>query len=172
MPTDPARFFSRRLVNAGGFAACAGLLGFAYYLQFHEGLDPCPLCIFQRVVFLALGLLFLAAAIHNPGRIGSRIYAVLVGVTGLTGAGIAGWHVHLQHLPPDQVPECGPGLDYMLDVFPMSETLRMVFTGSGECAEIVWTFLGLSIPSWTILCFLGLTVAGFVRNWLSDREID
>jgi disulfide bond formation protein DsbB len=170
MPVDLVRLVPRRLFNAAGFAVCAGLLGFAYFLQFHEGLDPCPLCIFQRVVFIVLGVVFLLAAVHNPARIGSRVYGVLIALIASTGAGIAAWHIHLQHLPPGQVPECGPGLDYMLEVFPLSETLRLAFTGSGECAEIVWTFLGLSIPSWTFLCFLGIGIAGFLRNWLAEKS--
>lgn len=165
--TDYVQQYQRGF-NTAGFLVCACLLGFAYYLQFHEDLDPCPLCIFQRVVFIIIGLVFLAAALHNPGKTGRRIYGVLLGITGLTGAGIAGWHTWIQHLPPDRIPECGPGLGYMLEVFPLSETLRMVFTGSGECAEVVWTFLGLSIPEWALLCFLGLAVAGLAGNWLAD----
>jgi disulfide bond formation protein DsbB len=105
---------SRRLLNSVAFLLCAGLLAYAYYLQFHDDLDPCPLCIFQRVAFLVTGLLFLAAAIQAPGPAGSRIYAVLISLAGLTGAGIAGRHVWLQHLPPGQVgtvefswPGCG-----------------------------------------------------------------
>jgi disulfide bond formation protein DsbB len=112
---------------------------------------------------------FLLAAIHNAGRIGSRIYGVLIALSALAGAAIATRHVWLQHLPPDKVPECGPGLDYMLEVFPLSETLRKVFTGSGECAEVNWQFLGLSMPAWALLCFIGLAVGGLVRNWIRDH---
>ena len=155
----------RRLFNSAAGLYCAGLLAFAYYLQFHDDLDPCPLCIFQRVAFLATGLLFLAIALQAPGRIGSRIYVVLISIAGLTGAGIAGRHVWLQHLPPGQVPECGPGLDYMLEVFPLADTLKMVFTGSGECADISWTFLGLSMPGWSLLNFLGLVSVAILLNW-------
>jgi disulfide bond formation protein DsbB len=158
---------SRRLLNFAAGLYCAGLLGYGYYLQFHDGLEPCPLCIFQRIAFLVTGLLFLAAAAQGAGRIGSRIYAILITLAGLTGAGIASRHVWLQSLPPDRVPECGPGLDYMLEVFPLTETLKMVFTGSGECAEVSWTFLGLSMPGWALLNFLGLVAAGILLNWLT-----
>ena len=158
---------SRRLINTAAGLFCAGLLAYAYYLQFHDDLDPCPLCIFQRVAFLATGLLFLAAAIQGPGRIGSRIYAVLISSAGLTGAGIAARHVWIQSLPPGQAPECGPGLDYMLEVFPLTDTLKMVFTGSGECAEVSWTFLGISMPAWALLNFLGLVAVGILVNWLT-----
>ncbi len=159
---------SKRLVNSAGFLFCAGLLGFGLYLQFLKDLEPCPLCIFQRITFISMGLIFLVAAIHNAGRIFSRVYALLLAALGLTGAAIAARHVWIQHLPADQVPECGPSLEYMLEVFPLGEALTMAFTGSGECADVLWTFLGQSIPTWALLCFLGLTVVGLVRNWLPE----
>ncbi len=154
----------RRWVNLGGFLACGGLLGFAYYLQFFRDLEPCPLCILQRVAFIALGVLFLAAAIHNPGRPGSRVYGLLIMLAGLAGIVTAARHLWLQNLPPDHVPDCGPGLEYMLEVFPLTETLRMVFTGAGECAEVVWSLLGLSVPGWALVWFVLLTAVGLLRN--------
>ena len=159
---------SKRQVNLLGFAVCAGLLGFGYYLQFFQGLEPCPLCIFQRVAFISLGAIFLVAGLHNPGQIGARLYAGLITLAGLTGSGISSWHLYIQNLPPDQVPECGPGLDYMLEAFDFSQTLKMVFTGSGECAEISWAFLGLSMPGWALICFLGLGLIGLFWNWRSQ----
>lgn len=155
-----------RLFNLAGVLFCAGVLAYALHVQFDLGLEPCPLCIFQRVAFLATGCVFLVATVHGAGRVGSRVYAMLILLAALIGAGIAGWHVRLQHLPPEQVPECGPGLDYMLEVLPLSETLTKVFTGSGECAEVSWRFLGLSMPTWSLLCFIGLAIGGFSRNWL------
>ena len=92
----------------------------------------------------------------------------MIAAGGLVGAAIAARHVWIQNLPPDQVPECGPTLDYMLEVFPLGEALTMVFTGSGECAEVLWTFLGLSMPAWALLCFLGLTIVGLARNWIKE----
>jgi disulfide bond formation protein DsbB len=161
----------RRPLNAAAALSCVALVGFAYYhLQARLGLDPCPLCILQRAAFLLTALLFLIAALHRPGRTGSRLYGILIATSALTGAGIAGWHVHLQHLPPGQVPECGPGLDYMLEVFPLNQTLHMVFTGSGECADVLWSFLGLSIPAWSLVCFLALAGAGLLINWLPAGE--
>jgi disulfide bond formation protein DsbB len=159
----------RRPLNALAFAFSLGLIAFALYLQHYHGLEPCPLCILQRMAFLATGLLFLVAAVHGPGPIGSRVYAAGITITGLTGAGIATRHVWLQQLPPDQVPECGPGLEYMLEVFPLTETLKMVFAGSGECADISWTLFGLSMPTWSLLCFLCLVTAGLLLNWLPRR---
>ena len=97
-------------------------------------------------------------------------FAVLLALAALAGAAVAARHVYLQNLPPDQVPECGPGLDYMLDVFPLGETLSMVFTGSGECAEVTWRFLGLSMPTWVLIWFIGMGVVGFARNWTGGRS--
>lgn len=150
--------FPPRLCFLLMFAGCAGLLGFGYFLQYVRQLDPCPLCIFQRVAFLAVAVTALVATLHHPRGIGSRIYAGLLGVFSITGAGIAARQIWLQHLPPDQVPECGPGLEYMLDVFPLLEVLRTVLRGSGDCAKVDWTFLSLSIADWSFAAFVGLAL--------------
>lgn len=141
---------------------CAGLLGFGYYLQFVEGLDPCPLCVFQRIAYLAVLAVAFVGLLHGPGKTGSMIYSGLASLCALIGAGIAGRQVWLQHLPPDQVPECGPGLDFMLEVFPLSEAISMVFSGSGECAEVEWSFLSLSIAEWSLIWFIALALAGTI----------
>ena len=137
--------------------SCAALLGYALYVQHVDFLDPCPLCIFQRVAFLWMGLVALAAFVHNPGPKGRWAYTSLFVVGGIAGAAVASRHVWLQNLPPDQVPECGMGLDYMLDSMPFLEVLGEVFRGSGECATIDWTLLGLSMPAWTLIWYIGLT---------------
>ena len=137
-----------------GFVACAGLLAYAAYLQLHGGLEPCPLCIFQRIAFAALGLVFLIGAVHAPVGKARGAYGVLAMLAAGAGAAIAGRHVWLQNLPPDQVPKCGPALDYMLDAMPIAGVIRKVLTGSGECAKVDWSFLGLSMPAWTLACFL------------------
>jgi disulfide bond formation protein DsbB len=156
---------SRRWINFAGFGVCASLLAFAYYLQFYEYLDPCPLCIFQRVAVVALGVSFLLAGLFVVGRRTAHVFALLIAVTAGSGAAIAGRHVWLQHLPPDQVPECGPGLEFMLRTLPLNETLSKVFNASGECAVISWQFLGLSMPAWVAIWFVGLGIAGSVYNW-------
>ena len=147
--------------------ACIGLVGFALYQEVWAFLDPCPLCIFQRIAFIWMGLFAILAVVHGPGRTGYRVYAVLVALGAAVGAAIAGRHIWLQNLPADQVPECGPGLGYMLENFPLAEVLQTVFTGSGSCAEVSWTFLGLSMPWWTLIWYgvLGTLVlwAGFRR---------
>lgn len=136
-----------------GAVMCAGMIAIALYFQHVEMLEPCPLCIVQRVIVIALGVVFLIAGILNPQALGQRLWAGLLSLIALTGVGVAARHVWLQNLPPDQVPECGPGLDYMMDVLPINEVLSKVFSGSGECAEILWSFLGISIPGWTLITF-------------------
>jgi protein dithiol:quinone oxidoreductase len=158
-----ARLLAPRILNLLAFTACVVAMAGALYLEHVEGLDPCPLCIFQRVGVITAGLFFLIALIHNPAATGQRIYAALAGIGAIGGAGVAGRHVWLQSLPPDQVPACGPALDYMLDVFPMSEVMRMVLTGSGECATIDWMFLGLSLPAWSLVVFLGLSAVALFQ---------
>lgn len=150
------------------FLVCSGLLGFGLYLQHAVHLEPCPLCILQRIAFIAIGVTALAAAAHDPQRRGRAIYGSLLAMLSLAGGGVAAWQVYLQHLPPGQVPECGPGLDYMLEVMPLSKVLPMIFKGSGECAEVTWTFLDLSIAQWAlgwfVLFFLAAGVAIFRRR--------
>jgi len=161
---------SPRTANAAGLLACASLLLYALYAQHGLGLEPCPLCIFQRVAVFALGGAFALAALHAAGPVGRRIHALLIGVTGLAGAAVAGRHVWLQNLPPEQVPACGPGLDFMLEAFPFFETLKIVLSGSGECANVDWQFLGLSMPAWVLIALVVLGVYGVWLNLAAARR--
>lgn len=158
------RLANRRRLNFAGFLACVAMMGFALFSQHVLLLDPCPLCIFQRIAVILLGVVLLAAALHDPGRRGARVYAVLVGIVAAGGGAVAGWHVRLQNLPPAEVPSCGPGFDYIVDNFPLSEALSLIFQGSGECAEVAWRFLGLSMPTWVVISLLGLGIVGVWNN--------
>ena len=157
-----------RVLNFAGFACCAGLMGFALYAQHVLLLDPCPLCVLQRMATIAVGAVLLLAALHNPAGWGRRVYAALVFLTAGSGLAVAGWHWRLQNLPASEVPACGPGLDYMLDNFPLFDALSMVFKGSGECADVVWSFLGLSMPAWVAVWMIGLGAAGIWNNLRSS----
>ena len=150
----------RRIAFLLGFVVCASLLGWAYYLQYVEGLDPCPLCIFQRVVVLVIALIFLVGTFHEPGRVGAWIYALLLLIAAGIGTALATRQVWLQSLPKDQVPACGMGLSYMLDTMPFLDAIRRVLEGSGECAEKAWVFLGLSIAGWTLAFFVAIAFVG------------
>jgi len=141
------------------FLICAGLMSFGLYLQYYQGLEPCVLCMVQRLFFTLLGLTALIAFLHNPGRTGIRVYAFLTALFSACGAGIAARQIWLQHLPPDKVPECGPDLFFMLESYPLTEALMTALQGTGDCAEVVWTFLGFSIPEWAIVIFVGIFLA-------------
>lgn len=153
-----------RIWNLAGFLACSAMMGYALYAQHQLLLEPCPLCVLQRLATISLGVIFLLAALHNPYGFGRRIYALLIFLAAGAGLGVAGWHVWLQNLPADKVPACGPGFDYMLDAFPLSEALRLIFAGSGECANSDWSFLGLTMPAWVAICFVFLLVYGLWVN--------
>ena len=157
---------NKRMGYLFGVVVCAALLGFGLYLQHVEGLEPCPLCVFQRVAFIALGLVCMIAALHGPRTTGAVGYAVFGGLIAATGAGIAARHNWLQNLPPDQVPACGPGLSYMLEQYAVTRMLEKVLSGSGECAEAGWRFIGLTIPGWSLLWFVLL---GILLVWLAWR---
>jgi disulfide bond formation protein DsbB len=153
-----------RAGNLAGFAVCAALLGYAYYSQRVLGLEPCPLCILQRIAVLATGLAFLGAALHRPARTGAVAWAALIALTAAIGAAIAARHVWITTQPPGSVAECGASLDYMLEVLPLREVLAKVLTGSGECGKIDWRFLGLSMPVWVLGWLLALGAWGIVVN--------
>jgi disulfide bond formation protein DsbB len=149
-----------RILCLIGFVVCIALLAGALYFQHGLYLEPCPLCIFQRVVFVAMGVVFFIGFLHNPRAVAFRVYSIIITLLALVGAGIATRHVWLQNLPPDQVPECGAGLDFMLEQNSLFRVVEMVFKGSGECAEVAWRFLGLSIPAWTLLIFIVFVLIG------------
>jgi disulfide bond formation protein DsbB len=149
----------RRLAYLLGFLVCAGLMAWALYLQYGLGLDPCPLCAVQRVAVIAMGVVFLIAAIHNPGSFGAAVYAGIAAIIGIFGTLVAARHVWIQSLPKGSVPSCGMGLDYMLETLPFTDVISKVLAGSGECAEEAWKFMSLAIPSWTFVFFVAMIVA-------------
>lgn len=153
MPANPFRA-SFRIQFALGFLACAAVMAYALYAEHVLGFEPCPLCIFQRVAYITLGLvLLIGAAIAPSTRAGRAVLGVLALIPAFAGIGIAGRHVWMQHLPADQVPSCGPPLEFLRETFPLATVVRKVLTGSGQCAKIDWTFLGLSMPQWSLLTF-------------------
>lgn len=161
---------SRRLLNLAGFLACVAMLGYALYAEKFLHLEPCPLCMFQRVGVAALGLAFLLAGLHDPAsKGGARGYAALVTLVAAFPAYVAGRHVYIQSLPPGSVPSCGATLDYMLEVFPLLDVVRKVLTGGGECAKIDWRLLGLSMPAWVLVAVLALLALGLWANLRAPR---
>lgn len=154
--------------------ACVTLMGIALYMEHVLGLEPCPLCIIQRVLVIIIGLVCLAAVLHNPlsapdssRHLAARIYALALTFFAVFGAAVAGRQVWLQHQPADQLPSCLPSLDYMMDVLPLQEMLSLMFSGTADCAKVDWTFMGLSIAEGTLLAFIGFTLFGLVQLFRS-----
>ncbi len=141
-----------------GFIASFGLVAYGLYIQQQYNLEPCPLCIFQRITYMVIGVLFLLAALHNPGNLGRKVYGLLQFLTALTGAGIALRHMWIQANPDKVMAECGAGFDYIFETFPLKRALDLVFKGTGECSAIDWTMFGLTIPQLSLVAFIGLAI--------------
>ncbi|MHA7833308.1 MAG: disulfide bond formation protein B [Algiphilus sp.] len=159
-----------RVLSLIGFLACAAAMVFALWLEHGQGLEPCPMCVFQRIAMIATGVVFLLAALHGPGRVGRRVYGALALLGAGPGAGIAGRHVWLQNLPEDQIPACGPTLDFLVDALPLWEVLTTVLRGDGNCAVIDWTWMGFSLPQLTLAGFLALIGWTLLTLWLTRTQ--
>ncbi len=142
-----------RLIFLLTFIYIVGLILFAFFLQYFQSLEPCPLCMLQRIVFIAIALITLLPIIHNPDKLGIRIYCILNSIFCLLGLGLAGRHVWLESLPAGEAPACGPSFDIMMEYLPITEVIKKSIIGSGDCARIDWSFLNLSIADWSLLCF-------------------
>ena len=129
--------------------ACIGLIATAFYMEYQLGLEPCPMCIVQRIAVALAGAAALIGIMHN--HLG-RFYLALTGVVSLIGGASAVRHLYLQSLPPDRVPSCGPDLNYLLENNFISDALIQLFIGDGNCAEVMWSLLGISIPGWVLIC--------------------
>ena len=160
----------RRLANLIGFVICVLLMAYAYYSQFHDGLQPCVLCIFQRIAMIILGIIFLIAFLHNPKTVGARVYGILLIIVAAAGSAVSIRHTYLQHLPLWKQPPCGPGLNYMFQSLPLNKFVVKAFTGTGDCALITWKFLGLTMPEWVLIWCVILGVGGLVVNWYWARK--
>jgi disulfide bond formation protein DsbB len=157
------------MVYAFIFLVCAGLIVNAiFYFQDYLGLDPCPMCILSRYIFVTIGAVALVAAIHGPGRTGLKVYSSLITLLAIAGIGVSARHSYLQHFPP-KIESCGTDLEFLLNAFPLSQALPKIFAGSGSCSSAHWKLLGLSIPEWAgvwylIFAALAIWVAFFRKN--------
>jgi disulfide bond formation protein DsbB len=151
-----------------GSLGCVFLLSMGAYFQFQEGLEPCPLCISQRIAIFSTGLIFAVAGMTHHPRRKVVIFSILGTLSALAGGSISIRHLWIQHLPPDKVPECGPSLDYVLDNFPLLDTIKLMLSGTGDCAKVDWTMLGLSMPAWTLFAFLMLATLSLLQIWNHD----
>jgi len=147
-----------RATNLLMFAGCCGLMAVGYYFQYVLLLEPCPLCMTQRLLIILTGLIALAAFVHNPAAGGRRAYAVATLLSSIAGGSVSSRQVYLQSLPEDLVPACGPGLAHMVDTLPLGDVVKAMLTGDGNCAVVDWAFLDISIAGWTLVAFAGLAL--------------
>ena len=164
MPPTNIRLPSIKQTNALIIASVTGLMSYGLYTQYYQYLEPCPLCMTQRAFYCLIGGFALLGILHQRRH---RIYSALAALSAIGGIATAGRQVWLQHLPPEQVPACGPSLEYMLETFPLSETLMTMVRGDGNCAEVVWTFIGFSMGEWSLACFVGFLL---VCSWQMLRR--
>ncbi len=150
--------------------ATAGLMTFSLFLQHGLELEPCPLCISQRIVMVTLGVIGLIAAIHNPKTTGFRVYGGITLITGIAGMALAIRQLYIQNLPPEKVPACMPAIEYLVDMLPFTQIVQIMLTGTGDCAEVQWTFMGLTIPGWTLIMFTGFTLFGLVELFRRHKK--
>jgi disulfide bond formation protein DsbB len=153
-----SRFFGGRSGYFLGFLASFGFVAYGLYIQQKYSLEPCPLCIFQRIAFLVMGGFFLLSALHNPGTAGRKVYGLLHFATAIGGIGIAVRHIWIQANPEKVMAECGAGFDYIFETFPLKKALDLVFKGTGECSSIDWTMFGMTIPQLSLIAFIGLAI--------------
>lgn len=148
-----------KLLCMTGFITCIALLASAYYFQFALAMEPCPLCIMQRVATLMVALGCLAGFFLVERPIGLLVASIWTLLSSFFGIYLSHHHNWLQNLPADQVPSCGPSLEYMLDAFPIMEVITVLLRGNGNCAEVSWSFAGLSMPGWLMVFFIGFAIA-------------
>lgn len=151
---------SNRMISLAVFVACVALLAGAYYFEYILYMDPCPLCIMQRIAVLLVGIAGLLGFLLARNQIAQLASGVFMLLSAVLGIGVAGRHVWIQSLPADQVPTCGPSLEYMVDTLPWAEVLTVMLRGNGNCADSHWAFLGLSMPQWVLVWFVGFAVVG------------
>jgi disulfide bond formation protein DsbB len=148
-----------RIAERGGrlftwvFLACIGLLAGALYLQHWKNLDPCPWCIVQRLDFMLIGLIALAAALHRPDWLGVTVYASLGFLASAAGIGIAGYHIWLQ-ADPSRAGCIGSPLERWLDQIAIGKMIPPLLQYDGPCTLKPWSFLGLSVPEWSFAWFV------------------
>lgn len=153
-------------------AFCAASIVIALFLQYYLDMEPCPLCITQRIFIIAVGIATLLAGILYRVKLAPQTLSVIAIIFALIGGGVSARHVWIQNLPEDEVPICGPGLAYMFETRPIFDAMGVLFAGDGHCADVNLSILGLSIPGWTLVSFIALTLIPVWLLWRIHRQGD
>jgi protein dithiol:quinone oxidoreductase len=159
----------RRPVNLLGALGCATMMAFALFAQYGLHLQPCNMCVLQRIAVIALGVLFLVAALHDPGTLGARLYALLLGIVALAAVAVAARHIWMSMQPPGSLPSCGADFYTMIEMLPITQVVSKIWNGGGECQIVQWRLLGLSMQTWVLIGAGGLGLVGVLGNVALDR---
>jgi len=159
-----------RYLYLAGFFICVALLCTAYYFEIVEFMEPCPLCMAQRFFVLLVGIFCLLAFFFDNHRWPSRIFLGLGTISAIAGAFVADHHVYIQNLPPEDVPACGPSFEYLMETLPLDALLNIMLEGNGNCADISWMYMGLSMPQWMMVIFIAFAVVGAISLMISWRR--
>jgi disulfide bond formation protein DsbB len=158
-----------RAIFAAIAAFCLGsVLTAIFYFPGYLGLEPCPLCIVSRMTFIAIGTAAFIAALHGPTGLALKVYGGLVAALAAAGIGVSARHSWIQHNPP-RMESCGADLDFILNTMPLAQALPRIFSGTGSCSKVDWSLLGLSIPEWAAVCYLGILAAAIWTAFLRPR---
>ena len=151
------------------FLVCVGLLAFALYLQHWRNLDPCPWCVVQRLGYMLVGMIALVAALHRPGPIGTTVYSSLGIVASLAGIAAAGYQIYLQ-VDPERAAKCvGSPVERILDQLEIGSLIPSLLQYDGPCTPKPWSFLGLSVPEWSLVWFVLLAATFAAMVFVSRR---
>jgi protein dithiol:quinone oxidoreductase len=159
----------RRHVNVLGALVCAMMMGFALYAQFGLHLQPCNMCYLQRIAVTGLGLVFLAAALHDPAKPGALLYALLIAVAAAAAVAVSARHVWISMQPPGSLPTCGADFYTMVEILPFTQVVTKIWSGGGECQLVPWRLLGLSMQTWVLIAAAGLGIMGVAGNVALER---
>lgn len=152
------KMYSSRLNYFYGLLVIIVILGFSVHLQIKHGINPCPLCILQRITMGVLGVIFFMGMTLDLKKVGRVVVALLSLTLSAIGMALSGRQVWLQHLPASQNTDCGASLQYMLKVLPLDQVFLKIFSGSAECSQIDWQFFGLSMAGWALICFIAFAL--------------
>ncbi len=155
---------NRRQINILGALACATMMGVALFAQFGLHLQPCNMCILQRICVVSLGLVFLAAALHDPATPGARLYSVFIAAAALAGVAVSGRHIWMSMQPLGSLPSCGADFYTMVQMIPITDVVAKIWNGGGECQMVPWRLLGLSMQTWVLIGAAGLGSIGVAAN--------
>ncbi len=161
-------FPSSRTLNTLSLISIVIIFAIIFYVEYVDGAIPCPLCMVQRAALIGFGAVIIVAGMHSPKRWGIYVYGALMLLFSISGMLTAVRQLWIQSLPASQAPTtCGVDIYYLLQMLPFDKALMQIFNGTAECAQVTWSFLGLSMAAWSFISFVVfalLALRQFIRQ--------